>query len=87
MTLWSCTGSRLDYGAREINPEHRGHMYPLRSRGSVMGLPLKAICEPNELFHLALTFKKYWKGMLTNTSLVNTIPQNFKEDYMGKEVN
>lgn len=26
-----------------------------------MGLPLKAICEPNELFHLTLTFKKHQK--------------------------
>lgn len=58
MTLWSCTGRRLDYGAREINPEHRGYMYLFWSRGSVMGLPLKAICKPNELFHLNLTFKK-----------------------------
>jgi len=71
MTLQSCTRKRLNYGVREINQEHRGHMYPFWSRGSVKGLPLKAICEPNELFHLTSTFKTHQKRTLTNTIMVN----------------
>lgn len=72
MTFWSCTGSRLDYREREINPEHRGHMYPFRSRGPIMGLPLKAICEPNELFFLGPT-KLHQTTSCTLHQNINTI--------------
>lgn len=71
---------KIKLWGEEINQEHRGHMYPFWSRGSVMGLPMKAICEPNELFHLTLTFRKHQKRMLTNTIMVNT----FEQDYIGK---